>query len=123
MIKDPSNPFDISIIDFGYAIQEKDVQEAYKKDSSLQIETIVGTPGFIAPECLKGEVYDSKADVFSAGCVLYMLQFERQFLFDSNFQKILSKNKNCDFDEIYKNDLKTLHLTLHRYIYINTCKQ
>ena len=32
-----------------------------------------GTPGFIAPEVLRNEKYDTKVDVFSAGVVLYRM--------------------------------------------------
>jgi len=32
-----------------------------------------GTPGFIAPEILNGENYDEKADIYSLGCILYLL--------------------------------------------------
>ena len=30
-----------------------------------------GFPGFIAPEVLRGEFYDTKIDIFSAGAILY----------------------------------------------------
>ncbi len=32
-----------------------------------------GTDGYMAPEIINGAPYDFKADVFSAGVVLYML--------------------------------------------------
>lgn len=32
-----------------------------------------GTPGFVAPEILNDEGYDTRADMFSAGIILYMM--------------------------------------------------
>jgi serine/threonine protein kinase len=39
-----------------------------------------GTHGFIAPEILKDNVFDEKCDLFSFGCLVYML-FTGQQLF------------------------------------------
>jgi serine/threonine protein kinase len=39
-----------------------------------------GTPGFIAPEILKNNIFDEKCDLFSFGCLIYML-FSGQQLF------------------------------------------
>ena len=32
-----------------------------------------GTPGYVAPEIIAGEMYDCRSDMFSAGAVLYIL--------------------------------------------------
>lgn len=52
---------EVRLVDFGLA-----------KDSSRHIRTYAGTPYFMAPEVLD-EKYTHKCDIWSLGCVLYML--------------------------------------------------
>ena len=54
----------IKIIDFGFATT--------LKDGECMTE-ICGTPGYCAPEILKGLPYDNRCDVWSLGIVLYVL--------------------------------------------------
>lgn len=32
-----------------------------------------GTPGFVAPEVLQDKIYDSKVDIYSIGCLMFLL--------------------------------------------------
>lgn len=36
-----------------------------------KLTEIAGTPGYMAPEILKNEPYDTSADIFSLGCLLF----------------------------------------------------
>jgi serine/threonine protein kinase len=55
----------VKILDFGLSVME---------DSSLtQSRVILGTPNFIAPERIRGEATDARADQFSIGLILYEL--------------------------------------------------
>jgi len=56
---------EVRVLDWGVAIQ---VGEAHDRMSS---EGPVGTPGFIAPEQVRGETLSRAADVYSLGSVLY----------------------------------------------------
>ena len=37
------------------------------------LKTRCGTPAFVAPEIIIGKAYDTQVDMWSAGCLLYML--------------------------------------------------
>ncbi|HEV8323457.1 MAG TPA: protein kinase, partial [Myxococcota bacterium] len=54
----------VKVVDFGVA---RDATRA----TLTQTGTLVGTPGYMAPEQVRGEAIDPRADVFSLGCVLF----------------------------------------------------
>eukprot|EP00347_Sterkiella_histriomuscorum_P008272 403345715 len=67
---------EVKIADFGLAQKIQEQQLLIKQ---------CGTPGFIAPEILKGGLgYDTKADLFSMGSLLFQLSTGKQ-LFPGNF--------------------------------------
>ncbi len=51
------------MVDFGLATKYK----------GTQLKLKCGSPGYVAPEMLNNEGYDTKADIFSAGIILYIL--------------------------------------------------
>lgn len=68
MIKGSGKPYDIAIIDFGFACYTKQIKKETAEDSYS-----IGSPGYMAPEMLMDKIYDCKADIFSAGVCLHML--------------------------------------------------
>ena len=58
------NDSNIKIADFGFA-------KKVKKPNSLT--TQCGTPGYVAPEILEGKPYDTQADMWSLGVIVYIL--------------------------------------------------
>lgn len=53
----------LKIVDFGLSASTK----------SGKLTMRCGSPGYVAPEILNDNGYDCKADVFSAGIILYIL--------------------------------------------------
>jgi len=65
----------VKILDFGLAKVE-DAFDPEGKTGTLtpagtEAGTIMGTPGYMAPEQVKGTPADSRSDIFALGCVLY----------------------------------------------------
>ncbi len=76
----PSNLFltsdaRVKILDFGLAAVRAEVaaeQRVNGPGSTLTEDgTLIGTVGYMAPEQVRGEPFDHRADIFALGCVLY----------------------------------------------------
>mmetsp|Transcript_78518 Transcript_78518/g.154134 ORF Transcript_78518/g.154134 Transcript_78518/m.154134 type:complete len:371 (-) Transcript_78518:134-1246(-) len=64
LLTSESDDSDIKIADFGFA-------KKVKAPNSLT--TQCGTPGYVAPEILEGKPYDTQADMWSLGVIVYIL--------------------------------------------------
>ncbi|WP_371174679.1 Stk1 family PASTA domain-containing Ser/Thr kinase [Buchananella felis] len=58
----------VKVMDFGIARAMEDSQS-----SMTQTHGVVGTAQYLSPEQARGEVVDSRSDLYSTGCVLYEL--------------------------------------------------
>ena len=63
LLKSPHDDSSILLADFGFA--------KYVPEEGLK--TRCGTPAFVAPEILVGRAYNTQADMWSVGCLIYML--------------------------------------------------
>ncbi|TMW68148.1 hypothetical protein Poli38472_007820 [Pythium oligandrum] len=59
-----SGPFEVKIIDFGFSTVLKPHQTA---------SSFLGTPGYLAPEILQHQPYNSAVDIWSFGVLLYLM--------------------------------------------------
>jgi serine/threonine protein kinase len=74
----PSNvfltPHGVKLLDFGLARRgpaEEGIQGASELTILTRAGTIVGTPGYMAPEQIRGEAVDARADLFALGAILF----------------------------------------------------
>ena len=71
----------IKIIDFGSSLDiggtefEKKIEEMKKKEKKRRPDFVhfVGTPNYMAPECVHNQFSDKRCDLWSLGCILYDL--------------------------------------------------
>ena len=82
--------FGLAIDSFEFKLGDLGLAKTVNRETQLH-ETMCGTPLNMAPEVLKGSLYDQKADVWSLGTVLFqMLVGEYPFV-------------GRDFDELKRN--------------------
>lgn len=75
---------DVKIADFGFA---KRITEL------LPHETACGTPGYVAPEILRGDHYGSEVDIWSMGVICYVLLAGYPPFYDDDQKKLFKKIK------------------------------
>lgn len=80
-----SNNYEIKIADFGLC-----------SCSSKPQTQLCGSPGFMAPEALKGQAYNSKFDIFSVGVILYVLLTGKMPFPSKSVKNLLEDNEKCD---------------------------
>lgn len=74
----------VKVLDFGIARRQAAagslMGDATTLTPATEAGTILGTVGYMAPEQVRGEIVDTRADIFAFGCVLYeMATGERAF--------------------------------------------
>lgn len=80
---------EVKIADFGFA------KRCYKPQS---LTTQCGTPGYVAPEILEGTPYDTKADMWSVGVILYILLGGYPPFLESNQKELFRKIKAGEYE-------------------------
>lgn len=75
---------DMKIADFGFAKRVKDLSPK---------ETACGTPGYVAPEILRGDRYGCEVDVWSMGVICYVLLAGYPPFYDEDQKRLFKKIK------------------------------
>lgn len=73
----------LKIADFGFA--------KYVRNSNVLLETVCGSPLYMAPEILKQQKYDDKADLWSVGVILFEMVFGVLPFMASNLIELIQK--------------------------------
>jgi len=61
----------VKILDFGLASVHEEADADAETATITEAGTVMGTPGYMAPEQVKGKQADARSDIFSLGCVIY----------------------------------------------------
>ncbi|HEV8589426.1 MAG TPA: serine/threonine-protein kinase [Pyrinomonadaceae bacterium] len=77
----------VRILDFGIA----KLVEAPTSEMATEVGALLGTPAYVSPEQVRGQVVDERTDIWSCGVVLYeMLTGQRPFAGDTNADTIVT---------------------------------
>lgn len=79
----------VKIADFGFA---------KRVASPNSLTTQCGTPGYVAPEILEGQSYDTKADMWSIGVILYILLGGYPPFIENDQRKLFRKIRKGDYE-------------------------
>lgn len=87
----------IKVADFGFAKRVKDLSAK---------ESACGTPGYVAPEILRGDKYGCEVDIWSVGVICYVLLAGYPPFYDEDQKKLFKKIKEgrYHFHEEYWSD-------------------
>ncbi|XP_061680750.1 calcium/calmodulin-dependent protein kinase type IV isoform X2 [Syngnathoides biaculeatus] len=68
-------------------------------DDQVTMKTVCGTPGYCAPEILRGNAYGPEVDMWSVGVILYILLCGFEPFFDARGdQYMYTRILNCDYE-------------------------
>jgi eukaryotic-like serine/threonine-protein kinase len=92
--KDGSNDF-VKVLDFGIAKLKID-ESASTQQALTRLNTVMGTPEYMAPEQARGETVDHRADLYTVGVILYEMLSGKSPFRHEDFVVVLTKKLTED---------------------------
>ncbi len=81
----------VKVLDFGIARETKGPGSGSNPESLTASGTVVGTPGYMSPEQIRGKPVDQRSDLFSLGVILFeMLTGKRAFQRENPVETMMS---------------------------------
>ncbi|CAN0019104.1 unnamed protein product, partial [Phaeothamnion confervicola] len=87
LLSSPDDDANIKLADFGFA----------RSLEGGKMQTQCGTPGYVAPEILRGEPYGASVDMWSIGVIIYILLGGYPPFHDENQTRLFRKIKGGNF--------------------------
>lgn len=92
----------VKVLDFGLArvvaAESADGHRAGQADAAAESGTIIGTPGYMSPEQLRGHALDHRTDLWALGCILYECLTGRRAFWGATIQQICAATLDQDPD-------------------------
>eukprot|EP00899_Mesostigma_viride_P018012 jgi/Mesvir1/26211/Mv02394-RA.1 len=85
---------------------------------TAQAQSMVGTPYYMSPECIKGRPYDWSSDIWSLGCLLYEMRALRNPFYQEglNYYTLGKAINNCSYPPLPEGTSENLQLLVRRMI-------
>lgn len=82
----------VRVLDFGIArVVNDEAQQATTSKALTRVGTIIGTPGYMAPEQALGESVDTRADLYALGVVLWEIVAQTQLFPEAEITALLTR--------------------------------
>jgi serine/threonine-protein kinase len=93
--KEGANDF-VKVLDFGIAKVKLDGDPGVSQPALTRLNTVMGTPEYMAPEQARGETVDHRADLYTVGIILYEMLAGRSPFRHEEFVVVLTKKLTED---------------------------
>lgn len=105
VIRDPANLTDVVLLDFGssFSTNSTEASDGYAENGAPMpnfgaMQTLCGTPFYLAPELVLGHQYTEKVDIWAIGCLAFqLLTGHTPFEKSRSFEELYSKIAGADF--------------------------
>lgn len=93
----------------------------YFSSRTAEAHSVVGTPYYMSPQCIKGLPYDWGSDVWSLGCLLYELITLRSPFYEQglNYYSLGKRITSCDFPPLPATVSRNLRLMVYAMLNVH----